>query len=116
MTRQAKRAADVRDEAYRLALDAARERMSDGDPEGAGVIRDLAASIKRIRLTADVAASASALTIADLELNVRLVQTLGPGSPAKLIGDVLDDDKHPLRSTLRKRDLKELAEVRAVAG
>lgn len=48
--RQPKRPSDVRDEAYRLALFHARERANEGDPEGAGVIRDLAASIKRIRL------------------------------------------------------------------
>lgn len=53
--RQAKRPADVRDEAYQLALEAARDRDRDGDPEGAGVIRDLAASIKRLRLTRDLA-------------------------------------------------------------
>lgn len=115
MTRQAKQPSDVRDEAYRLALDAARERAADGDPEGAGVIRDLAASIKRIRLTLDQVEPAS-LTIGDLDLNVRLSQTLGPGSPAKLVGDVLDNDTHPLRSTLRKRDLNELAEVRSALG
>ncbi|TKW64666.1 MAG: hypothetical protein DI616_18160 [Paracoccus denitrificans] len=112
MTRQAKRAADVRDEAYRHALDAAREREADGDPEGAGVIRDLAASIKRIRLTLDVGEAAKVPTIGDLDMNVRLARTLGEASPAALVGEVLDNDAHPLRSKLRKRDLQDLAEVR----
>lgn len=114
MKRQAKPPADVRDEAYRLALEHARDREADGDPEGAGVIRDLAAAIKRIRLTRDVAAKP--LTIADLELNVRLANTLGLASPASLVCDVLDDDTHPLRSTLRKGDLKELVETRSAIG
>ena len=110
--RQPKRPSDVRDEAYRLALFHARERANEGDPEGAGVIRDLAASIKRIRLTLDVAGAATARTIGDLDLNVRLANTLGATSPVDLIGAVLDDENHPLRSKLRKGDLKELAEIR----
>ena len=108
--RQSKRPSDVRDEAYRLALFHARERANEGDPEGAGVIRDLAASIKRIRLTLDVAEQAR--TIGDLDMNVRLARTLGEASPASLVDEVLDNDAHPLRSKLRKRDLKDLAEVR----
>lgn len=108
--RQSKRPSDVRDEAYRLALFHARERANEGDPEGAGVIRDLAASIKRIRLTLDVAEKAR--TIGDLDMNVRLARTLGEASPASLVDEVLDNDAHPLRSKLRKRDLTDLAEVR----
>ncbi len=113
--RQSKRPSDVRDEAYRLALYHARERANEGDPEGAGVIRDLAASIKRIRLTLDVDAT-TARTIGDLDLNVRLARTLGEASPASLVDDVLDNDAHPLRSKLRKRDLKDLAEARQKSG
>ena len=56
------------------------------------------------------------LTIGDLDLNVRLARTLGEASPATLVGEVLDDGAHPLRSKLRKRDLQELAEVRQSAG
>jgi transcriptional regulator with XRE-family HTH domain len=56
------------------------------------------------------------LTIGDLDLSVRLVNMLGAASPAGLVGEVLDDRAHPLRSKLRARDLKELAEVRAAAG
>lgn len=43
-----KTAGNVRREAYRMAMDAATEREKEGDPEGAGVIRDLAQSIKAI--------------------------------------------------------------------
>ncbi|RSV12406.1 hypothetical protein CA235_17225 [Sphingomonas sp. ABOLF] len=111
--RQAKRPADVRDEAYRLALEAARDRDRDGDPEGAGVIRDLAASIRRIRLTRDAIEQAPARTVGDMDLNVRLRNTLGATSPAELVGDVLDNEAHPLRSKLRKRDLAELTAARA---
>ena len=111
--RQAKRPADVRDEAYRLALEAARDRDRDGDPEGAGVIRDLAASIRRIRLTRDAIEPAPARTVGDMDLNVRLRNTLGANSPAELVGDVLDNEAHPLRSKLRKRDLAELTAARA---
>lgn len=114
--RQAKSPSDVRDEAYRLALFHARERANDGDAEGADVIRDLAASIKRIRLTLDVAEPGKVLAIGDLDLSVRLVNTLGAASPAQLVGEVLDNGAHPLRSKLRARDLKQLAEVREAAG
>ncbi|HEX7781220.1 MAG TPA: hypothetical protein VF509_00275 [Sphingobium sp.] len=114
--RQSKRPSDVRDEAYRLALYHARERANEGDPEGAGVIRDLAASIKRIRLTLDADVAAKARTIGDLDMNVRLARTLGEASPASLVDEVLDNDAHPLRSKLRKRDLKDLAEVRQKSG
>lgn len=114
--RQAKLPTDVRTEAYRLALECAREREKDGDPEGAGVIRDLAASIKRIRLTRDVVEAGKVLAIGDLELNVRLARTLGESSPAALVGEVLDNGAHPLRSKLRKGDLLELAVVREAAG
>ena len=106
--RQTKSSADLRDEAYRLALNVARERESDGDPEGAGVIRDLAASIKRITLTRDLVEPTPS-TIGDLDINVRLRNTLGATSPVELIGEVLDNEAHPLRSKLRKRDLAELA-------
>ena len=41
----------IREEAYELAQIAAEEREKDGDPEGADVLRDLAESIKGIRLT-----------------------------------------------------------------
>jgi len=56
------------------------------------------------------------LTIGDLDLNVRLARALGEASPAALVGEVLDNDAHPLRSKLRARDLKELAEVREAAA
>lgn len=56
------------------------------------------------------------LTIGDLDLSVRLVNTLGAASPAGLVGEVLDNGAHPLRSKLRARDLKQLAEVREAAG
>lgn len=56
------------------------------------------------------------LTIGDMDLNVRLARTLGEASPAALVGEVLDNGTHPLRSKLRARDLKELADVRDVAG
>jgi len=45
--------AEVRAAARRLALAAAAERRSCGDPEGEGVIRDLAREIDHIRLTGD---------------------------------------------------------------
>lgn len=45
---------DIRNRAARLAREAAREREACGDPEGAGVIRDLANEISRIRTTEDV--------------------------------------------------------------
>lgn len=56
------------------------------------------------------------LTIGDLDISVRLVNMLGAASPAGLVGEVLDDGAHPLRSKLRARDLKQLAEVREAAG
>lgn len=56
------------------------------------------------------------VTIGDLDLSVRLVNTLGAASPAGLVGEVLDDGAHPLRSKLRARDLKQLAEARQEAG
>lgn len=55
-------------------------------------------------------------TIADLDMSIRLARTLGEASPAALVGEVLDNDAHPLRSKLRARDLKQLAEVRKEAG
>lgn len=51
MTRARKTAAEVRAEAYRLVRAEAVEREKTGDPEGAGVLRDLARDIKAIRLT-----------------------------------------------------------------
>ncbi len=48
--RQARTARDVRQEAVAMARRWARDRMADGDPEGAGVIRDLADAIARIKL------------------------------------------------------------------
>ncbi len=57
-----------------------------------------------------------ALTIGDLELNVRLANTLGQSAPARLVSEILDDPAHPLRAKLRARDLKELGEVRPVVG
>ena len=51
--RNAKHPARIRREAATLAREAARDREADGDPEGAGVLRDLADRIGRIRLTAD---------------------------------------------------------------
>lgn len=53
MARTPKGARQVRAEAVRLARAEAREREMTGDPEGAGVLRDLAAAIRRIRLTSD---------------------------------------------------------------
>lgn len=114
--RQAKLPTDIRTEAYRLALEWARERDKDGDPEGASVIRDLAALIKAIRLTRDVVEAGKALVVGDLDLSVRLVNTLGAASPAGLVGEVLDNGAHPLRSKLRARDLKQLAEARQETG
>lgn len=58
----------------------------------------------------------ASLTVGDLDMNVRLARTLGEASPAALVGEVLDNGTHPLRSKLRKRDLQELAEVRQAAG
>ncbi len=43
-------ARELRAEAVRIARQWARDRHADGDPEGAGVIRDLADSIARIKL------------------------------------------------------------------
>jgi hypothetical protein len=48
MTKKQKTAGQVRKEAYGMARDAADEREKEGDPEGAGVIRDLAQAIKAI--------------------------------------------------------------------
>lgn len=56
------------------------------------------------------------LTVADLDMSIRLARTLGEASPAALVGEVLDNEAHPLRSKLRARDLKQLAEVRKEAG
>ena len=41
---------DIRENARRLAHDAAIQREKDGDPEGAEIIRELAKDIKRIPL------------------------------------------------------------------
>lgn len=41
----------IREEAYELAMLQAAERETDGDPEGAGVIRDLADAIRKITLS-----------------------------------------------------------------
>ena len=49
--RQSKAAVAIREEAAELALEAAQQREQVGDPEGADVLRDLAAQIRRIRLT-----------------------------------------------------------------
>lgn len=56
------------------------------------------------------------LTVGDLDISIRLARTLGEASPAALVGEVLDNEAHPLRSKLRARDLKQLAEVRTEAG
>lgn len=53
MARYRKELHTIRREAAQLARNAAVEREKDGDPEGAGVIRDLAADIEKIRLTED---------------------------------------------------------------
>lgn len=53
MTRQARHPAEIRRIAAAMARADARECESDGDPEGAGRLRDLAARIDRIRLTSD---------------------------------------------------------------
>ena len=45
-----KSAATMRKEAYQLALASSRQRFTDGDPEGAGVIKDLANDIKKLSL------------------------------------------------------------------
>lgn len=112
--RQPKTPSAVRDEAYHLAMLHARERASEGDPKAADAIRDLAASISLIRLTVDKPNRLP--IIGDLALNVRLAQTLGTESPATLVGEVLDDDAHPLRSKLSKSQLRELEEVRQESG
>lgn len=52
--RQAKTLVDIRNEAAKMARASAREREDTGDPEGAGVLRDLAKEIETIRLTRDV--------------------------------------------------------------
>lgn len=114
--RQPKSTSDVRAEAYQLALYRARERAIQGDAEGAGVILDLAASIKSIRLTLDVDSAVKVLTIGDLDLSVRTTNILGATSPVSLIDEVLNDAAHPLRKGLTIRDLKELAEVRQAVG
>lgn len=49
--RQYKAPFAIREEAAELALEAAQQREQDGDPEGADVLRDLAAQIRRIRMT-----------------------------------------------------------------
>lgn len=49
--RHSKASAAIREEAAELAVEAARQREQDGDPEGANVLRDLSAQIRRIRLT-----------------------------------------------------------------
>ena len=46
-----KSAKEIRAEAVKLARVYANERFTDGDPEGASVLRDLAQAIARIRLT-----------------------------------------------------------------
>jgi hypothetical protein len=45
-----KTASAVRREAANLAMEAARQRDRDGDPEGAGVLRDLAQAIRAIAI------------------------------------------------------------------
>lgn len=47
-----KTASKIREEAYRLAIIAMEERASTGDLEGAGCMRDLARSIRAIRIRA----------------------------------------------------------------
>lgn len=53
MARQRKAPIAIRVEAEEIAREWARDREAEGDPEGAGVIRDLADRIGRIRLTED---------------------------------------------------------------
>lgn len=53
MKRIRKTAAEIREEAYKLARWTLEEREETGDLEGVGVMRDLSASIRRIRLTKD---------------------------------------------------------------
>lgn len=48
--RRRKTASAVRAEAARLAAQEAEQRDRDGDPEGAGVLRDLARTIRAIRI------------------------------------------------------------------
>lgn len=55
-------------------------------------------------------------TIADVEVSVRLAAVLGLESPVSLIIEILDDDRHPLRSKLRARDLRDMQEIREVLG
>ena len=49
--RQFKAPIAIREEAAELARQTAQQREQDGDAEGADVLRDLAAQIRRIRLT-----------------------------------------------------------------
>ncbi len=49
--RYPKTATEIRREAAALAREYAREHLRDGDPEGAGVMRDLTQAIARIKLT-----------------------------------------------------------------
>lgn len=51
MTRPKKTARELRAEAIEIVRSSARQRDRDGDPEGAGVLRDIADQIGRIRLT-----------------------------------------------------------------
>ena len=44
---------EIRADAVAVARRHAVERLKEGDPEGAGAMRDLANSISRIRLTKD---------------------------------------------------------------
>lgn len=53
MVRRDRTAKEMRFAAARRARVAADDRERDGDPEGAGVLRDLAREISRIRLTTE---------------------------------------------------------------
>lgn len=49
--RRRKTPAEIRREAAAMARADYLQRLADGDPEGAGVLQDLARAIARIRLT-----------------------------------------------------------------
>lgn len=51
MASKGKTPAEIRSEASALARYYAEEREREGDPEGAGVLRDLAAAINKIKLS-----------------------------------------------------------------
>lgn len=51
MASKRKTPAEIRSEASALAKYSAEEREREGDPEGAGVLRDLTTAIKKMKLS-----------------------------------------------------------------